>query len=151
MFKILLFLVPVYIFCDTTTIYGKVIGISDGDTLSMLDGYNQQHKIRLSDIDAPEKAQDFGKASKKNLSNLCFGKNAKAIIKSQDRYNRDIATVYCDGVEANYAQVKTGHAWFYDNYSNNLKYKYAELYARANNLNLWSIKNVVAPWEYRRK
>ncbi len=56
------------------TITGKVVGVSDGDTITVLDASNQQHKIRLDGIDAPESNQDFGARAKQSLSDLVFGK-----------------------------------------------------------------------------
>ena len=53
------------------SIAGHVVGVADGDTLTVLDDTNQQHKIRLAGIDAPEKAQPFGQAGKKRLAELC--------------------------------------------------------------------------------
>src|SRR5688500_11622806 len=65
---------------------GRVIGIADGDTLTVLTASKQQHKIRLAEIDAPEKSQPFGSKSKQSLSDLCFGKEAQIIPRAIDRY-----------------------------------------------------------------
>lgn len=59
----------------------KVIGIADGDTLTLLVD-NRPLKVRLANVDAPEKAQAFGNRSRQSLSDLCFGKNAA--YKTQD-------------------------------------------------------------------
>src|SRR3989338_3089558 len=98
------------------TITGKVIKIADGDTLTILDRSQQQHRIRLSQIDAPEKAQAFGQKSKQSLSNICFGKNAIVNVEYQDRYGRIVGTVDCGGKNANRVQLENGMAWVYDNY-----------------------------------
>jgi endonuclease YncB( thermonuclease family) len=61
-----------------TVIKGRIVGVADGDTLTILDAHNRQHKIRLDGIDAPEKAQPFGQASKRHLSDLAFGRDTTA-------------------------------------------------------------------------
>lgn len=78
-------------FADTYT--GRVVGISDGDTITVLDSSNGQHKIRLAGIDAPEKSQAFGQRSKENLSALVFGKPVTIETKKNDRYAREIGKV----------------------------------------------------------
>jgi micrococcal nuclease len=82
-----------------------VIGISDGDTLTVLED-NRQVKIRLANIDAPEKAQAFGQRSKESLSDLCYRKDAAYQVQDIDRYGRTVAVVTCVGVEGNWAQVE---------------------------------------------
>ena len=77
----------------------------------------QQIKVRLVEIDAPEKAQAFGNRSKQSLFDLCFNKTATLADKGKDRYGRTLARVYCDGVEANAEQVRRGMAWVYDRYA----------------------------------
>lgn len=76
---------------------GKVVGIADGDTLTVLTASKQQYKIRLAEIDAPEKHQPFGTKSKQSLSDLCFGKQAEIIPFAKDRYKRTVARVKCTG------------------------------------------------------
>src|SRR5689334_15220288 len=73
---------------QAATFNGKVVGIADGDTLTVLTASKQQHKIRLAEIDAPEKHQPFGTKSKQSLSNLCFGKEAEISPRVKDRYQR---------------------------------------------------------------
>jgi len=96
---------------------GKVVGIADGDTLTVLTASKQQHKIRLAEIDAPEKNQPFGSKSKQSLSDLWFGKEAEAIPRAVDRYKRTVARVRCAGVDANLEQVNCGMAWVYRKYA----------------------------------
>lgn len=130
---------------------GKVIKIADGDTLTILEYPHKQHRIRLAQIDAPEKAQDFGQKSKQSLSDLCFGKMASVEVVDTDRYNREVGVVTCSGKEANYEQVKSGMAWVYDKYANDPKYFQAQKYARSNSLGLWCVSSPTPPWEYRSK
>lgn len=71
----------------------KVVGIADGDTLTLLvDG--RPLKIRLANIDAPEKAQAYGQRSKQSLSKLCWGKDATYDAQDVDQYGRTVAIVY---------------------------------------------------------
>lgn len=129
---------------------GKVIKIADGDTLTVLEYPQTQHRIRLAQIDAPEKAQDFGQKSKQSLSDMCFGKMASVDVVDTDRYNRKVGIVTCGGIEANYEQIKNGMAWKYDQYSDDPKYSQAQKYAQRNSLGLWGISSPIPPWEYRK-
>lgn len=126
-------------YLHATDITGRVIGISDGDTLTILDSYKTQHKIRLAQIDAPESVQDFGSASKQSLSSLCFRKEARAKVETTDRYQRSVAIVFCEGVEANLEQVKRGMAWVYRQYASDERYFKAESEAKATKTGLWSL------------
>jgi len=85
------------------TINGRVVGISDGDTLTILDASNTQFKIRLAAIDAPEKSQPFGQRGKQKLSDLCYGKSASINVVSMDRYGRTVGDIDCAGINANQA------------------------------------------------
>ena len=72
---------------------GKVVGITDGDTLTVLDAQRHQHRIRLNGIDAPESSQPFGQVSKQNLSRLVFGQTVSVIWHKTDRYGRIVGTI----------------------------------------------------------
>jgi len=87
------------------TITGKVVGVSDGDTITVLDANRQQHKIRLDGIDAPESSQDFGSRAKQSLSDLVFGKTVTVTSRKKDRYGRVLGTVTLDGKDINLEQV----------------------------------------------
>lgn len=127
----------------------KVIGIADGDTLTLL--VNEKPlKIRLSNIDAPEKAQAFGERSKQSLSDLCWGKDAMYKEQDVDRYGRTVAVVTCGGVEVNRAQIERGMAWVYLKYNQDLTLPGLEAMARRDRRGLWSDPEPVAPWEFRR-
>ncbi len=91
-------------------IYGRVVSVADGDTLTILDAEFQQHKVRLAGIDAPEKAMPFGQVSKQKLAEICFEKQAEITIVNIDRYGRTVGDVVCDGVHANEEMVKGGYA-----------------------------------------
>lgn len=130
---------------------GQVVAVIDGDTLTVLDTLKQQHRVRLAEIDAPEKAQPFGRASKRALSEICFRRHARVTVFNVDRYGRIIGRVYCDGVDANLLQVQRGYAWVYDRYAKDPLLKQAQAQARAANLGLWAEPNPVPPWEWRRR
>lgn len=100
-------------FADFT---GKVVAVADGDMLAVLCDH-EQIKVRLAEIDAPEKAQAFGNRSKQLLSELCFGKAATLADQGKDRYGRTQARVACDGIDANAEQVRRGLAWVYRKYA----------------------------------
>jgi len=89
---------------------GKVVGIADGDTLTVLTASKKQHKIRLAEIDAPENSKPFGSKSKESLSDLCFGKEAEISPRVKDRYQRIVARVRCAVVDVNSEQVNRGMA-----------------------------------------
>ncbi|CAL63151.1 putative thermonuclease [Herminiimonas arsenicoxydans] len=128
----------------------QVIGIADGDTLTLLVD-KKPVKIRLANIDAPEKKQPFGQKSKQSLSSLCWGKNAEYVTQAIDRYKRTVAVVYCDGAQVNAAQVKLGMAWVYPKYNKDAALPAMEQAARLTGLGLWADVAPVPPWEWRRK
>lgn len=126
----------------------KVIGISDGDTMTLLVD-NKPVKIRLANIDAPEKKQPFGQRSKESLSDVCWDTDATYEAQTIDRYGRTVAVVFCNGVEANKEQVRKGMAWVYPKYNKDLILPAIEKTARSNKLGLWIEDNPSAPWEFR--
>lgn len=137
------------------TIAGKVVRVTDGDTVTVLDARKTQHKIRLAGIDAPEQAQPFGRRSKENLSNLVFGKQVVVDDGKTDRYGRTVGKVVVDGVDANLEQVRAGYAWHYKKYEGEQPsedrgvYAQAEAGARAGRVGLWRDRTTVAPWDWR--
>ena len=137
------------------TIVGKVVGVADGDTVTVLDAAKVQHKIRLTGIDAPEKAQPFGQRSKENLSNWVFGKDVEIETGKIDRYGRSLGRVRVGGVDANLEQVRAGFAWHYKKYEleqsaeDGKAYARAETAARAARVGLWRDASQVAPWDWR--
>lgn len=128
----------------------SVIGIADGDTLTVLE-QNKPVKIRLANIDAPEKYQAFGARSRQALADMCFRKDATYQAQTIDRYGRIIAVVTCDGVEANRAQVEHGMAWVYERYNKDKSLPALQGEARMAKRGLWADADPVPPWEFRRK
>ena len=136
---------------------GKVIKVSDGDTITVLDSNNQKHKIRLKGIDAPESQQTYGDISTQSLSELVYDKEVFVNWDKKDKYYRILGKVIVDGRDANYEQLKKGLAWYYKQYEKDLndedkkKYSEAEEWARNYTEGLWADSNSIPPWEYRRK
>ena len=135
---------------------GKVVGVSDGDTITVLDETNTQHKIRLAGIDAPENKQPFGNVSKKSLSDLVFGKQVSVEWDKLDQYGRTVGKVLVNGQDANLMQIKRGMAWFYKKFQNELvlddrlAYLHAQEEAEANKAGLWQDAEPMAPWDFRK-
>ncbi|MFV7791277.1 thermonuclease family protein [Aliarcobacter lanthieri] len=128
---------------------GKVVKVSDGDTITILTSDKVQYKIRLNDIDAPEKKQAFGNKSKDNLAKYIASKTVKVEYKTKDKYKRILGTIYYNNIDINLQQVKDGYAWVYKKYSKNQDYYNAEKLARENKKGLWNDKSPIAPWEFR--
>lgn len=141
---------------SAATLEGRVVGVADGDTLTVLDKGRRQHKIRLAGIDAPEKRQDFGQRSKQSLSELAYRQDVLVDISKQDRYGRSVGKVLRGGVDVNLEQVRRGLAWHYKEYQKEQSpvdrraYADAENEARGLRRGLWTLSAPVPPWEYRR-
>jgi len=148
------------------TLTGRVVGVTDGDTITVLDANRQQHKIRLGGIDAPEKAQPFGQRSKENLSRLVFNKEVQVDWTKRDRYQRIVGKVWVQPsdcptcpmtLDAGHAQITVGLAWWYRKYANEQpsqdrgQYEFSEQEAKARRVGLWSEPDPVPPWEWRRR
>jgi len=144
---------------------GKVVAVTDGDTIKVLDGDNTQHKVRLTGIDAPEMSQPFGNASRKHLASLVSGKEVRVETTRNDRYGRVLGKIWvqpadCPGcgktLDANQAQILAGMAWWYQDYARDQpeedreRYKNAVGEAKEMKLGLWSEANAIPPWAWRR-
>ncbi len=136
-------------------IQGQVVGISDGDSITLMDSDHRQHKIRLQGIDAPEKAQAFGQTSKQSLSNLVFQKNVEVHGSKKDRYGRTVGQVMVGGLDACLEQVKLGMAWHYKAYQgeqspdDRVLYNEAEHLARLQGIGLWQDSSPIEPSVFR--
>lgn len=144
---------------------GKVVAVTDGDTIKVLDYNNVQHKIRLTGIDAPEKAQPFGNASRKHLASMVAGKEVRVETLKNDRYGRVLGKVWVQPrdcpdcgktLNANHAQILSGMAWWYEDYARDQSpedraaYKSAVDEARRRKRGLWSEADPIPPWAWRR-
>ena len=143
-------------FVNAATLTGKVVGVADGDTITVLDSSNTQYKIRLAGIDAPEKKQAFGNVSKQSLSDLVYGKQVDVDWEKQDRYGRTVGKVFVNGTNANLVQVKRGLAWYYKKYQNELilddrlDYLHAQEAAESSKVGLWADREPTPPWDFRK-
>jgi endonuclease YncB( thermonuclease family) len=136
---------------------GQVVGVSDGDTITVLDAALVQHKVRLAGIDAPEKGQAFGARAKQSLSECAFGHRAHVEGEKIDRYRRLVGKVLVQGVDCNLRQVQAGLAWHYKGYQreqsprDRTAYAQAEEKARDERAGLWRDLAPQPPWDYRRE
>ena len=132
------------------TVTGKVVRVADGDTITVLDAANAQHKVRLEKIDAPEKGQAFGAVAKSHLAELVAGKFVRVEWEKRDKYGRVLGVVYVGETTANLQMVKDGYAWHYKRFDNTPVYSQAENAAREKRLGLWADGNPIAPWDFRK-
>lgn len=107
-FALLLVLVLISKLAAAEMLFGYVIGISDGDTITLLEGSDLQHKIRIGGIDVPEKAQPFGERAKQNLTALALGKPAAVEWSRLDRHGRIIGKVTVDAHDLGLRQIEAG-------------------------------------------
>lgn len=135
---------------ETRTLDGRVIGISDGDTLTLLVG-REQVRIRLAQIDAPEPDQPHGMNSKAALAALTFQKQARVEVVDVDRYGRSVGEVFIDGIDINHEMVRQGDAWAYTKYSHSTEIVELEDTARAEARGLWALPESERepPWVWR--
>jgi len=131
-------------------IVGRVVRVVDGDTITVLSTSTTQYKIRLQGIDAPEKKQAFGNASRKFLSGLVANREVRVTYAKRDRYGRILGTVFVDGRDINLEMLKAGMAWHYKKYDTNPTYAKAETEARTARRGLWQDKNPTPPETFRR-
>ena len=162
--------VQILLAAATATLTGRVVGVLDGDTITVLDANRQQHKIRLAGIDAPESRQVYGNQSTQNLSNLVFGKDVAVEWEKRDRKKGIVGKVLVDesGVDCGFrdcrkalnvglAQVRDGFAWHYkqhereQSFQDRARYSAAESNARARKAGLWADPQPVPPWDWRRQ
>ena len=137
---------------EKNSISGKVVKVADGDTFTLLDNNNQQVRVRLHGIDAPERGQDFGNVSRQKLADLVFGKGVRVEEMDTDRYGRTVAIVYtADGVCINEQMLKEGLAWHYKEYDDNDAWAILERNAKREKRGLWSQPKAVAPWQWRKE
>jgi endonuclease YncB( thermonuclease family) len=136
---------------------GKVIKVTDGDTVNVLTDDNQTHKVRLSGIDAPEKSQAFGNKSKQALADDIDGKTVTVEFNKRDKYQRIVGKITVNGKDVNLNQIKRGLAWHYKKYENEQDvedrsiYANAEYLAQRDKIGLWFDANPIPPWDFRKQ
>ena len=135
---------------------GTVVGVHDGDTITLLDANRHQYKIRLAGIDAPELSQAFGRVSRKHLADQVAGRTVVIEWFKRDKYQRLVGKVMLNGSDINITQIEAGLAWHYKKYASEqspedrLRYARAEEQAHASRLGLWQDSHATPPWDYRK-
>lgn len=138
------------------TLVGTVVGLADGDTVTVLNASKTQYHIRLAGIDAPEKKQAFGNRSHQSLSELVFQKPVRVEYTKTDRYGRIVGKVLVNNVDASLEQVKRGMAWHYKAYEreqspvDRVLYAQVETDARRAHRGLWQDPSPIPPWDFRK-
>jgi len=136
---------------------GRVVGIADGDTLTVLTADYRKERVRLPGIDAPEKRQAFGQVSRRHLSDLAYDKTVSVVFHKRDRYQRILGKVLVNGADAGLDQIRSGLAWHYKKYEreqspeDRVAYARAEEKARTERRGLWQDRNPIPPWAFRRR
>lgn len=148
---IILFILLIATTSLAATFTGKVVRVLDGDTIEVL--VNQKPvRIRLADIDCPEKNQPFGNAAKKYVLDVAAHEVVTVEAKNKDRYGRTIGEVILhNGESLNRLLIRNGYAWHYKKYSKSKILADLEDEAHQNRVGLWQEKNPIAPWDWRRK
>ncbi|PVE05307.1 thermonuclease family protein [Limnohabitans sp. Rim28] len=141
----------------TNILQGLVVGVSDGDSLTLLDAEKRQHKIRLQGIDAPEMKQAYGQKSKESLSKLVYNKTIKVHWSKKDRFGRTVGQVMLGDIDICLEQVRRGMAWHFKDYQDEQSVKDRDLYdrseveARELRLGLWQDAAPIEPAVFRQK
>lgn len=132
---------------------GRVVGITDGDTLTLLTPDNRQTRVRLAEIDTPESAQPYGNRSRQTLAELAFRRQVRVVVEDIDRYGRSVGRVYAGRRDVNAEMVRRGAAWVYRDYSRDPALPQLELEARLARRGLWALPEAerIPPWEWRRR
>jgi micrococcal nuclease len=122
----------------------------DGDTVKIDDG-QRQYKLRITDIDAPERNQRYGKQARRTLMKLCKQADVKVTFTGIDKYQRELGYLTCNNTSASEYLIEQGFAWFNVRYSGNWTLQAAENEARQAKRGLWKQKKPMPPWEWRQK
>lgn len=135
---------------------GRVVDVASGDSITIVDSASMEYKVRLSGIDAPEKQQPFGAESRKSLADLVYGKEVTIYWIKRDYHKRVVGKVMLNKLDVNLEQIKRGMAWVFkhfmdDPYSQDqADYADAQEVAEDRHLGLWSQRDPIPPWEFRR-
>ncbi len=146
-------LIPVMLFSQVTwgeTLTGKVVGLSEGDTLSVLIGENDFRLIRLAEVDCPGKGQDFNEEAKRFVENLCLGKEVTIEVTGTDANGKTLGEVTLEGkVNLNRELLRQGIAWYAPKETPDSTLVDLEAKAREAHIGLWGQADPVAPWTFR--
>lgn len=134
----------------TNQFVGTVVRVLDGDTIEVLHE-GRGERVRLANIDCPEKSQAFGNRAKQFTSELAFGREVTVQIIGSDRNKRTIGEVrLLDGTSLNRELVHAGFAWWYRAYSHDQSLEDLEREAIAAKRGLWEDPHSIPPWEFRK-
>jgi len=144
------------------SISGKVIGVSDGDTLTLLTADRRSVRVRMHGIDAPESRQPFGARAKQRLSELAYGKPVTVRVIETDQYGRSVGVVYSEDAKNLYSTIAAGNlnhilvheglAWWYRSFARgDRELERLESGAQVAKRGLWAEPGAIAPWEWRRQ
>ena len=136
---------------STEDIYGTVVSIADGDTVT-LKADDTTHKIRLAEIDTPERDQPYGLAATSALTDLLLGHQVQVkVVKESDRYGRVIGRIFIEQKYVSAHMVEQGHAMVYRRYLTDKSLLVLEADAKSKELGLWGLpkEDRVAPWVWR--
>jgi len=128
----------------------KITYFYDGDTVKIKDALSE-YKLRLTDIDAPERNQTYGKTARRALIQLCENADVKVFIVGIDKYQRNLGKLVCNKQDASIYMLKNGHAWFNRRYSMDYTLDVIEQDSRRDKLGLWKRENPTPPWQWRQK
>ena len=130
---------------------GKVVKIADGDTFTLLTPAKKQIRVRLAEIDTPERGQPWGNRSRQALAELVFNNEVRVVRVDIDRYGRLVGRVYVDNVDVNAELVRNGHAWVYRKYVTDDSLYDLEAEARDARRGLWVLPEAqrFSPWDWR--
>lgn len=150
---ILALLLTTYSVFAAESISGRVVNVSDGDTVTILINDAETIKVRLSEIDAPEKNQPWGNKSKQALTVLISNQTVTVSAHGKDRYGRTLGTIYLNQKNINKLMVQNGEAWAYTKYVVDQEYFLLQEQAKTQKFGLWSIgvDQAIPPWEWRQK
>ena len=131
---------------------GRVVGVSDGDTLTLLTAEKQQVKVRLGEIDTPESRQPYGQRAKQALSDLAYNQQARVVVQDVDRYGRTVGRVFVGATDVNAEMIRQGAAWVYRQYLKDQSLLALEQQAKSAKRGLWGLPEAerCPPWDWRK-
>ena len=141
---------------NNKTLVGKVIRVTDGDTITILTTTGKE-KVRFAQIDAPEtshfgsSSQPYGKEASVYLRQLISKQTVRVEVETVDQYGRNVGTVFVNGLNVNREMVRNGFAWVYRQYAHDAELLDLEKSARARQIGLWSLDNPIYPPDFRKK
>jgi micrococcal nuclease len=135
--------------CSASVYSAEITYFYDGDTVKIKDG-SYEYKLRLTDIDAPERNQTYGKKSRRALMDFCADASIFVAISGTDKYKRRLGKLLCNKQDVSIHMVKNGHAWFNRRYSMDYMLALQEDEARKNKLGLWLDEKPMPPWVWRK-